>query len=125
MFSKALLLLLFLPFLARGDDRPNVVLIICDDLNDYVETLGGHPQAKTPNMKRLMDRGVSFTQAHCNIPICNPSRASFIFGLYPHTSQLYGFEKWQDNAILKNSRTFMDHFRVNGYHTLGLSLIHI
>lgn len=54
---------------------------------------------------------------------CNPSRASFVFGLYPHTSQLYGFEKWQDNAILKNSRTFMDHFRVNGYHTLGTGKI--
>ena len=59
MFSKALLPFLFLPLLVRGADRPNVVLIICDDLNDYVERLGGHPQAKTPNMKRLMDRGVS------------------------------------------------------------------
>ena len=123
MSPKLLFPLLFLPFLSLGANRPNVVLIICDDLNDYVETLGGHPQAKTPNMKRLMDRGVSFTQAHCNIPICNPSRASLVFGLYPHTSQLYGFEKWQDNAIVKNSRTFMDHFRENGYHTLGTGKI--
>ena len=123
MFSKALLPFLFLPLLVRGADRPNVVLIICDDLNDYVETLGGHPQAKTPNMKRLMDRGVSFTQAHCNIPICNPSRASMVFGLYPHTSQLFGFEKWQTNTVFKNSRTFMDHFRANGYHTLGTGKI--
>ena len=123
MSPKILFLLLFLPFLSLGADRPNVVLIVCDDLNDYVETLGGHPQAKTPNMKRLMDRGVSFTQAHSNIPICNPSRASLVFGLYPHTSQLYGFEKWQDNEVIKNSRTFMDHFRENGYHTLGTGKI--
>ncbi|SVC00658.1 uncharacterized protein METZ01_LOCUS253512, partial [marine metagenome] len=38
--------------------RPNVILIICDDLNDYVEGFGGHPQAKTPNMARLAHSGV-------------------------------------------------------------------
>jgi len=119
---KTLLLALF-PFALAAAEKPNVVLIICDDLNDYIETLGGHPQAKTPHIKRLIERGVSFTQAHCNIPICNPSRASFVTGLYPHTSQLYGFEKWWENEIIRNSRTFMDHFRENGYHTLGTGKI--
>ena len=100
-------------------DKPNVLLIVCDDLNDYVETLGGHPQTRTPNIRKLIDSGVSFTQAHCNIPICNPSRASFATGIYPHTSQQFGFEDWDKNEILKNSRTMMDHFGRNGYHTLG------
>ena len=99
--------------------KPNVLLIVCDDLNDYVETFGGHPQVKTPNMTRLIQSGVSFRQAHCNSPICAPSRASFITGLYPHTSQYYGFENWDENEVLKNSRTMMDHFRHNGYHALG------
>ncbi len=53
-------------------DRPNVVLIVCDDLNDYIESLGGHPQAQTPNIERLSKSGVCFAQAHCNIPICAP-----------------------------------------------------
>ena len=100
-------------------EKPNVLLIVCDDLNDYVETLGGHPQTRTPNIRKLIDSGVSFTQAHCNIPICNPSRASFATGIYPHTSQQFGFEDWDKNEILKNSRTMMDHFGENGYHTLG------
>jgi arylsulfatase A-like enzyme len=99
--------------------KPNVLLIVCDDLNDYIETLGGHPQTKTPNIRKLIESGVSFTQAHCNIPICNPSRASFATGIYPHTSQQFGFEDWDKNEILKNSRTMMDHFGQNGYHTLG------
>ena len=86
------------------DAKPNVLLIVCDDLNDYVETLGGHPQARTPHIRRLIESGVSFTQAHCNIPICNPSRASLISGLYPHTSRLFGFEHWDRNEVLKNSR---------------------
>jgi len=99
--------------------RPNVILIICDDLNDYVESFGGHPQAKTPNMSRLSDSGVSFTQAHCNIPICGPSRASLFTGIYPHNSGCFGFTKWDGYEVLKNSRTIMDHFRENGYQTLG------
>ena len=100
-------------------EKPNILLIVCDDLNDYVETLGGHPQTQTPHLRKLIESGVSFTQAHCNIPICNPSRASFATGIYPHTSQQFGFEDWDKNEILKNSRTMMAHFSANGYHTLG------
>ena len=99
--------------------KPNVLLIVCDDLNDYIETMGGHPQSKTPHLKKLIESGVSFSQAHCNIPICNPSRASFATGIYPHTSQQFGFEDWDKNEILQNSRTMMAHFSSHGYHTLG------
>lgn len=104
---------------AKALSKPNVLFIICDDLNDYVAGFGGHPQAKTPNIARLAKSGVSFRQAHCNVPICNPSRASLVTGLYPHTSGVFGFEHWDDNEVLKNSRTMMAHFRAHGYHTLG------
>ena len=100
-------------------ERPNVIFIICDDLNDYVEGFGGHPDAVTPSMARLAKSGVRFTQAHCNIPICGPSRASLFTGIYPHHSGCYGFAKWDTYEVLKNSRTLMDHFRANGYRTLG------
>ena len=99
--------------------RPNVLFIVCDDLNDYIETLGGHPQVRTRHIRRLIESGVSFTQAHCNVPICNPSRASFLTGLYPHTSGCYGFDRWDGYEVLKNSRTLMAHFRHHGYHALG------
>jgi len=102
-----------------ANKKMNVLFIICDDLNDYVENFGGHPQARTPNIKKLARTGVSFVEAHCNIPICNPSRASILTGLYPHTSRCYGFEHWDKNEVLNNSRTIMDHFRSNGYHVLG------
>lgn len=104
---------------AVGAEQPNVILIVCDDLNDYVEGFGGHPQTKTPNMARLARTGVSFTQAHCNIPICGPSRASLFTGIYPHNSGCFGFTKWDGYEVLKNSRTIMDHFRAEGYQTLG------
>ena len=119
--SSRLLITLLLGMACPGHakDRPNVLFIICDDLNDYIEGFGGHPQAKTPHMARLARSGVSFTQAHCNIPICGPSRASLFTGIYPHNSGCFGFTKWDGYEILKNSRTLMDHFRANGYLTLG------
>jgi arylsulfatase A-like enzyme len=119
--SSRLLITLLLGMACSGHakDRPNVLFIICDDLNDYIEGFGGHPQTQTPHMARLARSGVSFTQAHCNIPICGPSRASLFTGIYPHNSGCFGFTKWDAYEILKNSRTLMDHFRANGYQTLG------
>ena len=116
-------LCLFSASLAPAAEQPNVVLIVCDDLNDYIEALGGHPQAQTPNIERLCESGVCFTQAHCNIPICAPSRSSFLTGLYPHTSRNFGFDRWDQNEVLQNSRTIMDHFRANGYSNFNAGKI--
>jgi arylsulfatase A-like enzyme len=105
---------------AGGSGRkPNVVLIVCDDLNDYVTGMGGHPQARTPNMERLAQSGVAFKRAYSNNPICAPSRSSFLTGIYPHTSKNFSFAKWHENPVLKNSKTMMEHFRDNGYHVTG------
>ena len=73
-FAVTVCLCIFGGYGAAAGDKPNVLLIVCDDLNDYIEGLGGHPQAQTPNIERLSKSGVCFTQAHCNIPICAPSR---------------------------------------------------
>ena len=101
------------------DNRPNVVLIMCDDLNDYIEPMDGHPQALTPQLDRLARSGVMFNQAHTNVPICGSSRASMFTGIYPHNSGLFGFNRWDGYGVLQNSRTLMHHLRANGYHTLG------
>lgn len=99
--------------------QPNVVLIVCDDLNDYVTGLGGHPQARTPHLEKLAASGVSFAHAYSNNPICAPSRSSFLTGIYPHNSRNFFFDKWFENPVLSNSRTLMHHFRANGYHVVG------
>ena len=54
--------------------KPNVVMIVIDDLNDYVTGMGGHPQAKTPHMAKLAASGVQFRRAYSNNPVCAPSR---------------------------------------------------
>jgi len=73
--------ILFLPMLPSqllGAERPNELLISIDDLNDCVGCLGGHPQAKTPNIEALAKRGMLFSNGHCNAPICNPTRIRII-----------------------------------------------
>ena len=69
--------------------KPNVLFIAIDDLNDWVGCLGGHPQARTPNLDRLAASGVLFTNAHCPAPACNPSRSAIFTGISPHRSGLY------------------------------------
>jgi arylsulfatase A-like enzyme len=101
------------------DSGPNVVLIVVDDLNDYVTGMGGHPQAHTPNLARLAAQGVSFRRAYSNNPICAPSRASFLSGLYPHTSGLTNFGRWFENETIINCNTLPEYFGENGYRTLG------
>jgi len=77
-----LLVLTWLVGVARAADQPNVLFLICDDLNCDVG-LHQHPQVKTPNMDALAERGVRFQNAHCQFPLCGPSRISFMTGMYP------------------------------------------
>ena len=90
---KALIILLslftFQSLIFGATKKPNVLLISIDDLNDWVGCMGGHPQAKTPNIDRVAKMGTLFNNAHCQSPVCNPSRASMMTGRYPHTSGVY------------------------------------
>lgn len=99
-------------------DRPNVLFIAIDDLNDWVGCLQGHPQALTPNMDALAARGTLFVNAHCQSPLCNPSRSSLLTGLRPSTTGIYGLapgirevERTRQHVTLP--QTFQD----AGYHT--------
>ena len=77
------------PFSQAEDKRPNVLMIAIDDLNDWVGCMGGHPNAKTPNIDRIAGEGVTFMNNHCQAPICGPSLASLMSGLYPSTTGVY------------------------------------
>jgi iduronate 2-sulfatase len=123
IYFFAIFLLGVLPLKADSVDRKNIVLIICDDLNDYIEGLGGHPQAITPNIKQLAHEGISFTNAHSNNPVCAPSRSSFLTGIYPHTSKNLFWAKWYENPVLKNSKTIMEFFKDAGYYVAGTGKI--
>ena len=111
-----------------GGKKPNLLFIICDDLNDSVEGMGGHPQAKTPNISRLMKMGTRFTNAHANAPICGPSRASLLSGLYPHTTGYFGYNQnrhcdWRFNDVLKNCTVMPQYFVRSGYRVMAAGKI--
>ena len=103
---------------AFAEEHPNVLFIAVDDLNDWVGHLGGHPQAKTPNIDRLASKGVAFTRAYCSAPLCNPSRISLLTGIEPSKSGVFGNgERLREH--LPNAVTLMQHLRANGYVAKG------
>ena len=105
--------------------RPNVLLISIDDLNDWVGALGGHPQAKTPNLDRLARRGTLFSNAHCQAPVCAPSRASLATGRMPSSTGMYFLTPSLAQATdLRASPTLVERFAAEGYETMGVGKIH-
>jgi choline-sulfatase len=101
-----------------ADLHPNVLFIAVDDLNDWVGCLRGHPQARTPNIDRLARRGTLFTNAHCQAPLCNPSRSSLLTGLRPSSTGIYALEPGiRAVASLKDKVTLPQHFAAHGYWT--------
>jgi arylsulfatase A-like enzyme len=107
--------LLFCAFAEAAEKRPNVLLLVSDDL---AATLGcyGHPQAKTPHIDALAASGVKFSRAYCQFPHCNPSRASFLTGMRPHTTRVTNNEDNLYNNI-PDVMTMPHWFRQNGYTT--------
>ncbi len=99
--------------------KPNVVFIMCDDLNDFQGVFGGHPQAKTPHIDGMAAKGVRFMNAQSNVPVCQPSRNSLFTGVYPHVSGDFGWTKRTKQAVLKNNKALIGLFKENGYYTLG------
>ena len=125
-FRITLFLLLALAILPVGSalDRPNVLFIAVDDLNDWVGCLGGHPQAKTPNIDGLARDGMLFANAHCAAPLCNPSRTALLFGKRPTTTGVFGNrDDWRTFESLSESESLPAFFRRNGYFTAAAGKI--
>ncbi len=79
----------------QASQQPNIVFIITDQ--QRFDTIGalGFDYMITPNLDRLVEEGVTFTQMYCTSPCCSPSRASLFTGLYPHnTGVLRNDDTW-------------------------------
>lgn len=112
---------LFLSLTSIASEKPNIIMISIDDLNTWVGYAGGHPQAITPNIDKLADRGVAFLDAHCTSPLCNPSRSSLLSGLREEKTGIF------NNSQKFNLRKFEllpKYFEKNGYSTYGTGKLH-
>src|SRR5262245_21152312 len=101
--------------------KPNILFIAIDDLRDWVHYLG-YEQAKTPNLDRLSQRGVTFAHAYCAAPVCNPSRTALMSGQRSSTTGVYSNSiDWRP---LVQVTTLNEHFRNNGYYVCGAGKIY-
>ena len=112
--------------LIASGTRPNVLFLAIDDLNDWLGALDGHPQAKTPNLDRLISQSVLFRNAHCAAPVCSASRHALMSGLRPSTT---GWYSNTSKSLESYERTLGDtvpmptHFKGSGYRTLAAGKI--
>jgi len=76
------------PASPHDDQPPNILFIIADDLRFDLLGCNGHTHAHTPNIDRLAQEGTNFTSFFATTPLCSPSRAAFLSGLYPHSNRI-------------------------------------
>ena len=94
-------------------DRLNVLFITVDDMNrDSVGVYGAKVPATTPNIDRLASEGLRFEHAHVTVAICQPTRAVWMTGRYPHNSGALGFDE-----IRTGVPTLPETLRHNGFYT--------
>ena len=102
--------------LPAESERPNVLFIAIDDMNDWTTLFDKSNPIKTPNLERLADRGTFFARGYCNSPACNPSRASLLSGVRPSTSGVYdNSSNW--NKAMPDVTILPQHFKDHGYKT--------
>ncbi len=109
----------------RADNlqRPSILFLNIDDWNDWNTVLDGHPQAITPNIQRLAERGVTFTNAICSSPTCFPSRSAVFTGIHPARSGNIvndnGIRPWRFYA--GDAVTLPKHLSAQGWTSIGIA----
>ena len=101
--------------------RKNILFVVCDDLNTHVSTSGYEP-ITTPNLAKLAKESITFNRAFCQYPVCGPSRASFLSGLYPQSTGVlnntFDIRKTRPGTI-----SMPQFFKENGYWTAGVGKV--
>jgi N-sulfoglucosamine sulfohydrolase len=118
------LLLLVVPALWMGSeyynrpevDRPNIILIIADDLGPQLGAYGD-PNARTPNIDQLAREGVQFNAGYVTAASCSPSRGSIFTGLYPHQHGMMGLSQFGTQRLLDNVPLLPNELKKLGYRT--------
>ena len=102
-------------------NTPNILFIAVDDLKPTLSNYGDSI-TQTPNFDRLATHAVTFTNAHCQQAVCGPSRASVLTGLRPDQTKVWDLATRIRNE-LPDVITLPQHFKVNGYQTVGIGKI--
>lgn len=118
------------PVVAQGseafDSRPNILVILVDDLG-YAD-LGsyGHPTIRSPNLDRLAGEGLRFTDFYSAAPVCSPARAAFLTGRIPVRTGIYDWiPPGSDMHLTADQTTVAELLRDAGYQTSMLGKWHL
>ena len=112
------LLLMAGDLIAKG---PNVLLIVSDDLNRHL-SIAGYDQVSTPALSRLAQAGMRFNRAYCQYPVCGPSRASFLTGVYPESTGVLD-NKTDIRVVNPGLKSLPQLFKEAGYWTGGVGKV--
>lgn len=105
----------------QGQKKMNILFIVVDDLNNDLGGYG-HPLVKSPNIDRLVQRGVRFDKAYCQYPQCSQSRVSLLTGLRPDSTQVFDLKtNFRDN--IPTVTTLPEFFKDNGYFSARVGKI--
>ncbi|MCH2181092.1 MAG: sulfatase-like hydrolase/transferase [Mariniblastus sp.] len=102
-------------------NRKNVLLIVCDDLNTHVSPSGYEP-IQTPTLAQLAQDSMTFSHAYCQYPVCGPSRASFLHGLYPQSTGVLD-NRLDIRQTRPGSTSLPQLFKQNGYWTASVGKV--
>ncbi len=105
---------------AGADARPNLIMIIADDMAWNDSTPYGHPHIQTPNLERLAAEGMRFDQAFLTCSSCSPSRCSIITGRYPHATGAAEL-----HMPLPDQPTYPSLLKAAGYYTAQAGKWHL
>jgi len=116
---------------SNAQDKPNILFIAIDDLNDWVGFLGGHTgmEIHTPNIDAFAAKSMIFTNAHTPSPACAPARAAILTGVHHARSGVENVywgdgPKWREFEKLRDVETLEQFFKNRGYTTLGAGKIY-
>ena len=113
--------LILVASLANADERPNVLMILVDDLKPALGCYGDS-HAKSPNIDALAAKGMRFDLAYCNQAVCAPSRFTLMLGSHSTSTGLYGLGSHLRKTI-PNAVTIPQHFAKSGYRTESLGKV--
>jgi len=105
----------------RGSDRPNIILIMADDLGYGDISCYGSKIISTPNIDTLAEGGMKFTDYHSNCPVCSPTRAALLTGRYQQRAGIegviYAKGPTRQTGLALEETTFAEVLKTRGYAT--------
>ena len=105
--------------------RPNVMLIIVDDLNCCISPYSPALEVHSPNFERLKSWGAMFENAYAAVPACGPSRTAMLLGMDPMCTGIFvNRQSWLDAETPDEAVSVFGHFRAHGWYVGGTGIFH-